>query len=160
MLRAILGVILGYAVMFVIVAVGLTVAFIVLGNDKAFQPGTFDITPLWAGVMMGVGIVAAVIGGVACALIAKRGSKAPIGLAVFVLIMGALSAVMAMGAEDPGARTEDVSNMDAAMKAQQPMWTLVANPVVGVIGVLVGAKLTGRGSSRQGTPSSDQTPAA
>ncbi|MFG0304900.1 MAG: hypothetical protein ACF8Q5_01660 [Phycisphaerales bacterium JB040] len=157
MLRAILGVILGYVAMFVIVAVGLTIAFLVLGNDRAFQPGTYDITPLWGGVMMGVGVVAAIVGGVACALIARRGSKAPIGLAVFVLIMGVLSAVMAMGAEDPGPRAEDVQTFEAASRAQQPMWTLIANPVVGVVGVLIGARFTGRASA--GTAAPDQPPA-
>lgn len=160
MLRSILAVILEYIVMFAVVVVGLSAAFIALGTDRSFQPGTYDITPLWGGIMMGIGLLAALIGGVGCALIARRGSKAPVGLAVFVVIMGVLSAVMAMGAEDPGSRAADVPTFEAASKAQQPMWTLVANPVVGVIGVLLGAKLTGRGSSRQGTPSTDQTPAA
>lgn len=144
MLRAIIGGIAGYIVMFAIVLVGLSVAFMVMGQDKAFQAGTYDITMLWAGVMLAVGIVAAVLGGVACMMIAMKGSKAPVGLAVFVLVMGGLTAVMAFGAEDPGPRLADTETFEAASKAQQPVWTLIANPLIGAVGVILGAKLTGR----------------
>jgi len=145
MLRGIISGIVGYIVMFAVVVVGLSVAFMVMGEDKAYDPGTYDITMLWAGVMLAVGLVAAVLGGVVCAMIASRGSKAPIGLSVAVLVLGGLSAVLAMGGEDPGPRDAETTTFEAASKAQQPTWTLIANPVIGVVGVMVGAGLTGRG---------------
>ena len=38
-------------------------------------------------------------------------------------------------------RTGDVGNLDAMMKAKQPGWVAVANPFVGLAGVLLGARL-------------------
>lgn len=144
MLRAILGVIVGYIAMAVVVIAAFSVAFIVIGNDRAFQPGTYDVTPLWLAIMFVVSLIAAVLGGVACSLIAKRGSKAPAGLAVLVVVLGAWSAYSSTTRPDPGPRAADVPVFEAAQQAKQPLWVAAAIPVVGVVGVMVGAALTGR----------------
>ncbi len=63
MLRAIGSVVVGYLTMAVIVFGGLTVAYISLGADRAFEPGGYDISKVWLSVMFVVGVVAALAGG-------------------------------------------------------------------------------------------------
>jgi hypothetical protein len=47
-----------------------------------------------------------------------------------------------MAAQTPAERsTGEVENLDAMMKAKQPVWVAVANPFVGLVGVLIGARL-------------------
>jgi hypothetical protein len=88
-----------------------------------------------------VGLIAGILGGWVCAIIArtKRGANA---LAIVVLALGLLMAIPAFLAEpvtEP--RGSDVSSMDAMMKAQTPPWITVVNPIIGAIGVLIGASL-------------------
>ncbi|HRJ49357.1 MAG TPA: hypothetical protein PKU91_02415, partial [Phycisphaerales bacterium] len=91
MFRAIAGVIVGYIVMGLIVFVGLTAAYFALGADRAFMPGSLVISGLWVGVMVVVGIVAAIAGGAVCALIARR----PMPVKVLAGIVLALGLIMA-----------------------------------------------------------------
>jgi hypothetical protein len=64
-----------------------------------------------------------------------------------VLVLGALSAAMALAKEKPvgedAIRSEETSNTEAMMMAQQPTWILVANPIIGVFGVMTGAMMLG-----------------
>ncbi|GJM18428.1 MAG: hypothetical protein DHS20C14_06410 [Phycisphaeraceae bacterium] len=152
MVRAILGVIGGYIAMAVIVIAAFSIAFLVIGPDSAYRPGVFEVTPLWIGIMFGVGLVAAIVGGLVCALIATRGSKAPIALCVLVAILGSFSAVGAMTKEDPGPRAGDIEVFEAASKAKQPVWVAWSHPVVGIIGVLIGARLRGSGTGEPSAP--------
>jgi hypothetical protein len=142
MLRAVLGVILGYLTMAVLVFVLFTAAYFAMGADGAFQPGSYDVSTLWLGVSIVLGFVAAVVGGIVCAAISRL-PKPPLVLAVVVLVLGILSAipVLTTSPGDQEIRPGDVSNMDAMMKARQPVWTAFLNPVIGVVGVLTGARL-------------------
>jgi hypothetical protein len=145
MLRKIAAVIVGYLVMFVVVFVCLTTAYLALGADRAFQPGSYEVTGLWLVVWFIVSVGAALAGGKVCALIGKtRG--AVISLAIVVLILGVLSALPALKPPDgePKPRTSGPTNLEAMMSAKQPNWVLFLTPVIGVVGVLAG----GRGGSR------------
>ena len=112
-----------------------------MGPERAFKPGVYDVTAGWLVLMFIVSIVAALIGGKVCALIAKS-PKAIFGLAGLVLILGLLSAIPALGASssEPKARSGDVSNMEAMMNAKQPAWVALLLPVIGVAGVLIGGR--------------------
>lgn len=135
--RAIGAVILGYIVAAVIVFGGLTAAYLALGVERTFHPGTYDATPLWMGIMIAVGIVAALAGGFVCRAIAKRMKPVHI-LAIVFFALGIFSAVSSMNTPDPGPRAGNVSNLEAAAKAKEPTWFLFINPVLGYIGVLIG----------------------
>ncbi len=143
MWRAIGGVVLGYVAMGVIVFVGLTIAYVAMGTDRAFQPGSYQVTNLWLSVHMPVALVAALAGGFVCAAIARSG-KAPLWLAGLVLVLGLGMAVPVMMAEDPPPRTADVDNFAAIQNARQPAWVAVATPLIGAAGVVLGARLKGR----------------
>jgi H+/Cl- antiporter ClcA len=142
--KKILGVILGYLIMFATVFVGLTVAYIVMGADGAFQEGTYTPSMLWNIVMLAVGIVAAVAGGWFCNKF-TRSSGAVKSLAIVVPVMGAIMAAFGMLSEkaEQGPRGPEVSSMEAMMNAEPQAWTQIANPIIGVVGVFVGAGLVG-----------------
>ena len=148
MWRNIGAVILGYVVMFAGVLVTFSIAFLMMGTTGAFEEGSYDVTVLWLIISFALGLIAAVAGGFACAAVAK-GSRAPLALAGLVLVLGLLMALPVLTASDdgqPDPREADVSTYDAMQQAKQPPWVTLANPFVGVVGVLLGSKLrAGRG---------------
>ncbi len=141
MLRQVLAVIVGYVVMFAVVFVTFTAAYFAMGADRAFRPVTYDISVLWIVVSVVVGLGAATAGGFVCAKLSK-GGRAHRALAVLVLVLGLLMAAGQVVAPkpDPGVRGPEVSNMEAMMKAQPPLWAALINPIIGAVGVLAGAR--------------------
>ena len=140
MTRTVVSVILGYVVMFVIVFVTLTASYLVLGMEKTFQPGTFNVTPLWIFVMLVFSLLAAIVGGKVCRMISNRKIASAL-LVALVVVLGLVSAVPALYAVEGNAvRTGDVSNLQAMMNAKEPKWVSVLLPVIGVIGVLIGGR--------------------
>jgi len=143
--RAILSVVVGYVAMFAAIFLAFSGLYLALGQELSFQPGSYEPSVLWTVVSFALGIVAAVLGGYICAQIARTAAP-PKVLAGLVLIIGLLSAVpVLMAASTPSeARTGEVGNLDAMMKAKQPAWVALANPFVGLVGVLLGARLRRR----------------
>ncbi len=141
MARSIFAVIGGYVVMSVIVMAVFEGAYLAMGTERAFLPGSYDVSPLWIGVSIAVGLAAAVAGGSVCAAIAKTG-KPPRILAAMVLVFGiALAVPVALAKETDEPRIGEVSNVEAMKKAKQPVWIAFLNPFVGAAGVLIGAGL-------------------
>src|SRR5262245_8548589 len=97
MLRSIGAVIAGYLVLFIILFCVLTAAYLTMGADRAFQPGSFHPSGLWLIVEIVVGFLAAAVTGLVCIAIArKRG--AVIALVIVILAIGWLSAIPGMKA--------------------------------------------------------------
>jgi len=140
--RSILSVVIGYAVMFAAIFLTFSGLYFLLGQELSFQPGSYDPSMLWTVASFVLGIGAAILGGYVCAWIART-AKPPKVLAGVVLVIGLLSAVpVLMAAARPAeTRTGEVGNLDAMMKAKQPAWVAVANPFVGLVGVLLGGRL-------------------
>ena len=142
MLRAILSVIVGYIVMCVFVFGSFTAAMFVLGVDRTYKPGVWDVSVTWIVISSVLGLIAALLGGLVSAVIAET-AKPPRVLALIVLILGALMAVPAlfMKSEAPPARTADVSPLEAMQYSQTPPVAALLNPIIGCVGVLIGARL-------------------
>jgi hypothetical protein len=140
--RAILSVVVGYVAMFAGIFLAFSGLYFLMGQDLSFQPGSYEPSILWTVVSFALGMGAAVFGGWVCAWIARTATP-PKVLAGVVLVIGLLSAVpVLMAAATPAqTRTGDVGNLDAMMKAKQPAWVAVANPFVGLAGVLLGGRL-------------------
>lgn len=145
MLRAIGSVVVGYLVMLVTVFVTFTLAYAVLGTGGAFQEGSYDVTTLWVIVSIVLGLAAAIAGGVVCASIA-RSATPPRVLAGVVVVLGLLMAVPALrqAGPVPEPRPETMGNMEAMMSARQAEWLALLNPIIGGVGVLIGAGLISR----------------
>lgn len=142
MLRAILSVIAGYVAMFLTVFLTFSAAYLVMGTERAFHPGTYEVSALWIIVSFVLGLVAAVLGGWVCALI-SHSRKAVLALAVVVLLLGLfmLFPVMQANQQASPPRTADVGNLEAMSKARQPTWIALVNPLLGCVGVLVGGRV-------------------
>ena len=140
--RAILSVVVGYVAMFATIFLAFSGLYLLLGQDLSFRPGSYEPSVLWTVASFALGVGAAALGGYACARIARMATP-PKVLAGVVLVIGLLSAIPAlMAAATPAEpRTGEVGNLDAMMKAKQPAWVAVANPFVGLAGVLLGARL-------------------
>jgi F0F1-type ATP synthase membrane subunit c/vacuolar-type H+-ATPase subunit K len=142
MLREIGAVLAGYIVMAVTVFATFSVAYILMGSEGAYLPGVYDVTSLWIGVTLVLGLIAAIIGGNVCVRIA-RNPRTPKALAALVLILGIISAIFVMVESDkerPTVRVGDVPLMESVNVAKQPLWVAFLNPLIGVAGVMIGAR--------------------
>ena len=147
MARSIIAVIVGYLVMFILVSATFMGVFLLMGVEWSFKPASFEASNAWNVMSLIASFVVAVIGGFLCAAIAK-GSRAPIALAIVVFALGLLMAIPTLFANKANAnrvRTGDLSQFEAMQNATQPAWVPFTFPILGVAGVLVGAKLK-RGS--------------
>ena len=142
MIRAAAGVIVGYIVMLVCVAGFGVAAFVALGADRAFAPGAYTPSALWIVMALTCALLAAIAGGWVCAAIAGPG-KAPTVLAGVVLVLGLLFLYPVLYPPPdlrPMARMSGEPFLVSMTNARQPAWIAAANPVIGVIGVLLGAR--------------------
>ena len=151
MARTIGSVILGYLVMAIVVIATFSLAYQVMGADRSYQPGTYEVSGVWIAVSIVLGLGAAILGGFACARVAHS-PMAPKALAGVVLILGlgmAIAAAAGVGAEDRvDVRPAEVSGLEAMQNSQTPTWVQFLNPLIGVVGVLYGAGLARK--SKQG----------
>lgn len=157
MLRTIAGVVVGYIVIALCVFGVLTIAFISLGPDWAFQEGSYHVSIGWALMMLAAGFAAALVGGLVCRAIAGRHRRAISALAVVIVLLGGLDAALRLSApartDAELVRAEDTPVFEAAGKAQSPVWMGIANPIVGVAGVLLAGALRRSAKDSSGTDS-------
>jgi hypothetical protein len=149
--RVIGAVIAGYAVMFVVVFLAFTAAYLAMGADGAFLPGSYDVSVQWIALSLVLSLLAAVAGGWVCARLAgPRRQQAGLSLCILVLLLGILSAVPILTADDtaPKVRTGDVPSMEAMMSAKTPLWIALVTPVLGVLGVVAGGRIAQGSASR------------
>ncbi|MCB0718866.1 MAG: hypothetical protein KDD65_10500, partial [Bacteroidetes bacterium] len=111
--------------------------------EGAFQPGVWDITPLWAVLLVISGFVAAIAGGYAARRIDKdmRGAYILLGISVVLGIFFAIPVITGSGIQPLSTRPDELPMMDAMANGRQPIWVALLNPVIGAIGVLFGARL-------------------
>ncbi|HSN88947.1 MAG TPA: hypothetical protein VL025_19440 [Thermoanaerobaculia bacterium] len=141
MLRILASVIVGYLVLLVCMFALLTGAYLAMGTERAFQPGSYQVTLTWVVVSFVLSFAVAIVGGLVSRLVART-QTGPRALAVVVLVLGfAMCAMIAMSPPPPADRPGDVPNMEAMQKAQTPLWVALLNPLVGAAGVLLGGRL-------------------
>jgi hypothetical protein len=140
-LKAILAVVAGYFTMAIAVAVLSLGLFVLLGPDRAYEPGSYDVSTAWVIACFAASLVAAIIGGFVCSRIAGLGAVKV--LAALVVVLGLLLALPALNpANDPRplVRQPDAPLLVTLSNSRQPPWAAMAFPVVGAIGVLIGGR--------------------
>jgi len=143
MARSIIGVIVGYVVMFILQVAAFMTIYTVMGPDWSFKPASYQASTRWTVMQFTVILITAIIAGLVCALIAK-GGKAPMVLAGVILVLGLALGALAISmkpADTHEVRTGSVPNMEAMSKAQNPTWVLFLGPVIGAVGAAIGGKL-------------------
>jgi len=155
-LRNFLVAVLGYTVMFPVAFVLFSLMWMALGADGSFDPGVWDVSIAWLGGSTVLGLIVAMSGGFVCSKLGTadpaQGSDRPRRPQQSVMILCCLVAAVGVWTARNGApaatlRPDDISMFDAMTSARLPTWLLWLNPVFGVIGVLLGAKLAARKSA-------------
>ena len=144
--RNILAAVLGYVVMFAVSFPLFSLMWLVLGADGSFQPGSWQVSGAWAAWSIALGGIVSTAGGFACSKLAV--SRQGVAILIGLVILFAALAALPDAATGVVARPDGASMFDAMSSAQQATWMLWVNPVIGVIGVLLGATLEGRASLR------------
>ena len=119
--------------------IGLFVLYGILGSNAVFRPGSFEISGQWIAVAFLLGLLAAILGGLVCAAIA-RGQRAPWVLAALILVLGLVMAVPTLSPryeEEPTGREGEVGTFEAMQFGRRPSWASFVNPFIGAAGVLI-----------------------
>jgi len=146
MARSIIAVVASYLTMFVLGFIAFAGAFLILGSEVVFKPGTFEASTPWIGIAFVINIVEALIGGFLCALIAK-GGRAPLVLAIVAVALALAVAVADLNKGKTNAglvRAHNMPSMEVIQKAYWPGWVPFTFPLTSAIGILIGAKLKRR----------------
>ncbi len=132
----------GYILMFVVLFSTLTAVYFGLGTERTFLPGSYAVTPLWMAVFCFFQFDAGLVAGI---VVSKLSSdrKVPLLLAGMTLVFGTLMALPAVlgTVHDVGPRDGSLTNMQAMMQAQTPVWIQSIAPALAALGVLAGATL-------------------
>ena len=146
MARSIIAVIVSYIGMFILNIFAFVGLYMIVGPDHAFKPHKFLASNRWIAITCALMFVTAVIAGLLCSAIAK-GGKAPLALAVVVLVLGLLLAVpsvMKATAHTDMIRLGPVDWKEAMNNAYWPVWAPFVFPFIGAAGAIIGGKLKRR----------------
>lgn len=139
MLRGIVGVIAGYIVMAIFITIVFLGLFLVLGVERVFQPDSYEVSILWLAITAVIGVCSGILGGYVCAAI-SRSMKACQVFALIVLVLGLVLCLPKMR-EDPHVRAGDVPTLQVMHLAQVPPWMHVLTPILGAVGIFLGARM-------------------
>ena len=133
----------GYVIIFVAVFGLMTLSWFAVGVDGAFQPGVWDVTATWLVLMLASALLAAGLGGYVTAMMTSdaRGPKILVGIVVVLGVLFALPVLIDAGATAPLSRPDELPMFEAMQNGKQPAWVALLNPVLGAVGVWIGARL-------------------
>jgi hypothetical protein len=148
MLRSIVAVIVSYVVMIAFFMAVFTGCFLVLGVERVFQTDSYEVSVLWIGLTIILSVLGAMIGGYLCAAISKSKRTCQV-FAFIVFLAGLLACIPAMrrNPDAPNVRAGEISNFEALQLEVSPMWVHLVTPVLSAVGVLLGARMKGRGNA-------------
>jgi len=140
MLRFILGLIVGYAALSLFFFAAFGCVYFTLGVERIFQSDSYEVSTLWLMLSAAINLGGAILGGYLCAAVSRSKRTCEL-FAAIVLIMLVLFCLPKMRDPNPHVRAGDVSFVDAMRLMQMPLWMHMLNPVLGAIGVLLGARM-------------------
>ena len=149
MLKSILAVIASYLVMFIFMFAAFTGFYLALGTEGTFQTDSYKVTTVWIALTVVVCLLAGIVGGFLCATISNSKRTCQIFALIVFLIGLVVCCIPAMqrSPDAPNVRAGEVSNLDAMALAVSPMWLNLLTPVISAAGVLLGARMKGRGDA-------------
>ena len=144
--KNILAAIAGYVALFFSIFVLFSIAFMVIGVERSYMPGVYNVSMLWIGVSLVLSFPVAMIGGYVCKRIAgnDQAVKILVGIALVLGLVLASGSFFVDASEV--ARPADVGIMEAMSKSLQPLWVGLVVALIHVGGVLYGARLRKSGA--------------
>src|SRR5215471_12735647 len=94
MARTIIGVIVGYVLMFILNFCAFVTLYAFLGPEQSFEPGKYLASTKWIAISLVLIFITGAIAGIVCAVIAG-GGRASLALAIVVLVLGLVLAIPA-----------------------------------------------------------------
>ncbi len=154
-LRLILSLIAGYTVLATIVVGGLFGVAFAMGAAFCYDGDSWLASTPFCAISLVIGFIAALAGGAVSALIARRAGVWALLTVVGLLGIGqAMSATMSIDqsrlADRPATRPADLAVPDMARWSEKPLWCEWANVVVGLVGIVTGARMARRSPSQRG----------
>lgn len=141
MVRKLLAVFAGYAVMAILVMLGFSMVW--FAPEQAFvSRESLEVKSGFVYYTLVMSFVAAMIGGYVCGKIGRNKTCVPV-LAGVVLVAGLAMAVNSTRKEKPHFSPDQLAAMSIQEKAEhgrQPDWYSFAMPVLGAVGVLIGGR--------------------
>jgi len=108
------------------------------GSERTFLPGSYAVSPLWIAVFCFFQFDSGMVAGVVVSKLSCD-RKVPRLLAGMALLFGMLMALPAVQSTVP--RAGSLTNMQAMMQAQTPVWIRLIAPALAALGVMAGATL-------------------
>ena len=148
MLKSIIAIIVSYLIVFLLFSAVFIGLYFVLGAERVFQTDSYEISTLWMVLTLVGSLFGWMLGGWLCVGISKSLRTGQ----VFALIVFVATAIMCLSqlkreSEGPHVRASEVSFDEAFGREVSPRWFHFVNPVVSLLGVVVGARLKRRGAS-------------
>jgi hypothetical protein len=146
MARTIIGVIVGYVLMFILNICCFIAMYAVLGQERSFEPRLYLASTTWIAGTFAICLITGAIAGVICAVIA-RGGRSALMLAIAVIVLGlalTIPSMMKASINSKLVRSGDTPSMQAAQLAYYPVWCPFAFPFISAVGVLIGGKMKSR----------------
>lgn len=143
MIKAILGIVLGYLAFTLFFFAVFTGLYLVLGAERVFQPGTFQISTLWLGLALTGSLCAGLLGGYVCRALSHSLRVCRVfAIIVFLLsIIMCLPVILADQTPRPRAATP-LAAMAAMQQGQAPIWMHFLSAFLSAGGVMLGARRT------------------
>ena len=140
----VVAVVTAYLVMVGFVMIAFAIVYRQLGPDGVFRQGSYEVRMTWNVFSLGLGLVAAVLGGWTCMAIDNRPwSTGSLIIVVFVLgLLDVAASIKKFRAGTPP-RNEGVDNRTAMRNARKPAWVAAANVLVGIGGVMIARQWPG-----------------
>lgn len=142
MFRSILAIILSYVVGNLVFFGIVTGCFFLLGVERVFEPDSYEVSSIWVALTVVVSFLGAMVAGYLCLWISRSWRTCQI-LALIVLMLTSISCIVQLRRINPDApniRAGDVDYVNAMKLGVPPRWLPFVNPIVGCIGVLIGAR--------------------
>ena len=139
MLRSLAGVIAGCVLFTAFSFTTFAGAYFAFGTERTFKPDSYEVSMLWLLLSAVIGLAGSALAGYVCAAISR--SKRICELLAGILLIGLVLFSMPK-LRDPTfhIRAGEISMTDAMSLAQMPTWLYLASPVLGAVGVLIGAR--------------------
>ena len=142
MIKAILGIVVGYVALMIFFFVVFTGLYLVLGAERVFQPGTFQISTLWLVLALAGSVCAGMLGGYVCrALSHSLGACRVLAIIVFLLSLAMCWPAITADRAPRARGATPLPTMEAMQQGQAPIWMHLLSVVLSASGVMFGARL-------------------
>lgn len=132
--------IVGYVAISVVFLAAFAGVYFALGVERIFQSDSYEVSTLWLALSAAISLGGAILGGYICAAISRSMRTCEL-FAAIVLIILVIFCIPKLRDPNPHVRAGDVGFADAMRLTQMPIWMHVLNPVLGAVGVLLGARM-------------------